>query len=137
VTVKLLPCVNSPGCKARGFALWPASRLHPEGEPAFSGQYASRYECARCHKVTYLSIQEWHRLPSLEHTDHFEALARHFHSAEAKDAIRNLPTGDLVSYGLPRAHAKDLFNAGIQTVDDARALERGKDAKDSDSELTN
>jgi hypothetical protein len=105
--LKLLPCHGSKNCEKLG-AMLPPSRLYPKGEPALSGQYVSRYKCARCKLVTELDTRQWHSLPDLQLED-FEFLGEVHKSKNLAD----LPTRDFVRNGLSRDQACQMFRAGF------------------------
>lgn len=114
--MKLLPC-RSRECNALG-AMLPQSTAFPRGEPMFSGQYVSDYRCARCGLPQQLTPAEFNTLRPLSRAD-YERLAGQYNVP----ALKTAPLQDLEGAGLKRAHAADMFDAGMVTAHDVHEME--------------
>jgi hypothetical protein len=112
--MKLLPC-RTPSCAGKG-ALLPASRAYPRGEPYVAASHVGRVTCARCKRVTELSVAEFNRLPNLKLDD-------------LEDLTPGRALKDIVGAGFAGAQAADLFQAGLQDATALHALERGQEGE--------
>ncbi len=117
--MKLLPCSGSKDCEKLG-ARWPPSSAYPNGEPAVSGQYVSRYQCNRCKLTNELSRSKWNSLPTLKLED-FERIA----ASTKSPRLAELPLRDFVSNGLSREQAAQTFKAGFLDTLEAEAFVTG------------
>lgn len=117
--MKLLPCSGSKDCDKLG-ARWPPSSAYPNGEPAVSAQYVSRYKCHRCKLTNELTRQKWNSLPELKLED-YQRLAL----TTKAPFLAELPLRDFVSNGLTKEQATQTFRAGFLDTLEAEAFVTG------------
>lgn len=112
--MRLLPC-GTKSCSGLG-ALLPASKAYPRGEPYVSGSYVANVRCARCKRVTQLSVVDFNSLPNLT-LEEIEAL------------VPGRALKDIEGAGFNTQQAKDLFKAGLQDPVAIHALTREQEGE--------
>jgi hypothetical protein len=89
-----------------------------------SARYVSEYRCHRCGDPQQLTPADWNALRTLTRSEYERLGHQYHHATKGAGALRDLPTRDLEGAGLKRAHAADMFDAGMGTAQEVAELER-------------